>query len=289
MNEFLERREVGRTGMQTGRLGIGSTFGAPASAIEEAFERGINYLYWGTVRRPEFAHAMVSLSRQHRDELILTIQSYSKDPDSIEGEVEEALASAGLEYFDFLLLGNRSEVPEDAYVDVFERLRERGKVRFISISSHNRPMLPKLLAGYGAGESPYELLMLRYNAVHRGAERDVFPFVPETGPRPLVVAYTATRWKHLLDPDKMPPGEKPLRARDCYRYSLSHRAVDMVLCGPASTEQLREAILALERGPLETDERERIERIGAHLYGRYAPAHPDRGDAEDVSKGLAAQ
>ena len=289
MNEFLEKREVGRTGVRTARLGIGSTFGAPASAIEEAFEHGINYLYWGTVRRPEFAQAMVNLSRQHRDELILTIQSYSKDPDSIEGEVEEALASGGVEYFDFLLLGNRSEVPEDAYEDVFERLRERGKVRFMSISSHNRPMLPKLLSGYAAGENPYELLMLRYNAVHRGAERDVFPFVPEAGPRPLMVAYTATRWKHLLDPNKMPPGEKPLRACDCYRYSLSHPAVDMVLCGPASTEQMREAILALERGPLEADERDRIERIGAYLYARYAPSHPDAGDAEDVSKGLAAQ
>ena len=289
MNAFLERREVGRTGMQTARLGIGSTFDAPATAIEEAFEHGINYLYWGTVRRPEFARAMVNLSRRHRDELILTIQSYSRDPDSIEGEVEEALASGGVEFFDFLLLGNRSEVPEDAYVDVFERLRKRGMVRFLSISSHNRPMLPKLLAGYGEGEGPYELLMLRYNAVHRGAERDVFPFVPEAGPRPLMVAYTATRWKHLLDPDKMPPGEKPLRARDCYRYSLSHPAVDMVLCGPASTEQMREAILALERGPLEADERERIERIGAYLYARYAPSHPDAGDAEDVSKGLAAQ
>ena len=289
MNEFLEKREVGRTGMQTSRLGIGSTFGAPASAIEEAFERGINYLYWGTVRQPEFARAMVNLSRQHRDELILTIQSYSHDPDSIEGEVEEALKSAGLEHFDFLLLGNRGEVPEDAYVDVFERLRERGKVRFMSISSHNRPMLPKLLAGYAAGESPYELLMLRYNAVHRGAERDVFRFVPETGPKPLVVAYTATRWRHLLDPGKMPPGEKPLQARDCYRYSLSHPAVDMVLCGPASAEQMREAVLALERGPLEADERERIERIGAYLYGQYAPNYPDGGDAEDISSGLAAQ
>ena len=289
MNAFLERREVGRTGMQTARLGIGSTFDAPASAIEEAFEHGINYLYWGTVRRPEFARAMVNLSKGHRDELILTIQSYSKDPDSIEGEVEDALESADLEHFDFLLLGNRSEVPEDAYVEVFERLRERGKVRFMSISSHNRPMLPTLLASHAAGDSPYELLMLRYNAVHRGAERDVFPSVPETGPKPLIVAYTATRWRHLLDPDKMPPGEQPLTARDCYRYSLSHPAVDMVLCGPASTEQMREALLALERGPLEADERARIERIGAHIYGRYPSSQPDGGDAEDMASGVAAR
>ncbi len=50
-----------------------------------------------------------------------------------------------------------------------------------------------------------------------------------------------------------------------------------------------EAISALEGGPLEPEERERIERIGAFIYGQYAPAYPDAGDAEDVSAGRAAQ
>jgi aryl-alcohol dehydrogenase-like predicted oxidoreductase len=288
MSDFLERRELGQTGMQTSRLGIGSTFDAPASVIEGAFDRGINYLYWGSVRQPEFARAMVNLTRQHRDELILTVQSYSQDPSTIEGEVEEALKTAGLENFDFLLLGNRMEVPADAYIEVFEQLRERGKVRFVSLSSHNRPLLPTLLADYEQGASTYELLMFRYNAVHRGAETDVFPFVPEQQ-RPFMATYTATRWGHLLDADKMPPGEKPLSARDCYRYSLSHAAVDMVICGPANGEQMNEAISALERGPLEPDERERIERIGAYIYGQYAPQYSDAGDSEDVSAGRAAQ
>jgi len=286
MNEFLERRAIGRTGLQSSRLGIGSTFDAPAAVIEDAFHRGVNYLYWGTVRRPDFAKAMVNLAGRHRDELILTVQSYSQDPATIEGEVEEALRTAGLENFDFLLLGNRNEVPSDAFVDVFSRLRERGKVRFLSLSSHNRPLLPRLLDDYQRGRSPYDLLMLRYNGVHRGAEKDVFPFVPERPNRPAVVTYTATRWGHLLDPAKMPPGEQPPSARDCYRYSLSHPAVDMVLCGPANRGQMDEAIAALERGPLEADERQRIERIGAHIYGRYAPQYPDQGDADDVSAAM---
>ena len=188
--------------------------------------------------------------------------------------------------FAFLLLGNRNEMPGEAYVEVFERLREAGKVRFLSLSSHNRPFLPTLLAEYEAGRSPFELLMLRYNGVHRGAERDVFPFVPANG-RPFIVTYTATRWGHLLDAAKMPPGEPPPSARDCYRFSLSHPAVDMVLCGPANAAQMDEAIAALEAGPLSDDERARIERIGAHLYGKYAPAYPDAGDEADVAAGLA--
>ena len=289
MNDFLEPREIGRTGLQSSRLGIGSTFNAPARVIEDAFARGINYLYWGTVRQPGFAEAMVNLAKHHRDELIFTIQSYSQDPASIEAEVEDALKTGGMENFDFLLLGNRNDVPATAYVEVFERLREKGKVRFLSLSSHNRPLLPTLLADYEAGTSPYDLLMLRYNGVHRGAEKDVFPFVPERPNRPMICTYTATRWGHLLDPGKMPPGETPPSARDCYRFSLSHAAVDMVLCGPANAAQMDEAIAALERGPLEADERQRIERIGAHLYRQYAPQYPDAGDAEDVSAGRAAR
>ena len=289
MNDFLEPREIGRTGLKSSRLGIGSTFNAPARVIEDAFARGINYLYWGTVRQPGFAEAMVNLAKHHRDELIFTIQSYSQDPATIEAEVEDALKTGGMENFDFLLLGNRNDVPATAYVEVFERLREKGKVRFLSLSSHNRPLLPTLLADYEAGTSPYDLLMLRYNGVHRGAEKDVFPYVPERPNRPMICTYTATRWGHLLDPSKMPPGESPPSARDCYRFSLSHPAVDMVLCGPANAAQMDEAIAALERGPLEADERERIERVGTHLYRQYAPQYPDAGDAEDVSAGRAAR
>ena len=288
MSEFQERRELGRTGLKSSRLGIGSTFDAPTEVIEDAFHRGINYLYWGTVRQPSFARAIVNLAKQHRDELILTIQSYSNDPSTIEGEVEEALRSGSIDNVDFLLLGNRASDPGDAYVEVFERLKQRGLVRFMSLSSHNRPFLPELLAKYQEGNSPYELLMLRYNGVHRGAGTDVFPFVPHSL-RPAICTYTATRWGHLVDPEKMPPGEDPVSARDCYRYSLSHSAVDMVLCGPANAAQMDEAIAAMERGPLEHDERERIERIGAYLYQQYAPAYPDAGDAEDVSAGRAAQ
>jgi len=289
VSEFLERREIGRTGLLSSRLGIGSTFNAPTQVIEDAFHRGVNYLYWGTVRQPSFAQAMVNLAKHHRDDMILTIQSYSRDSGTIEGEVEEALKASGVDRFDFLLLGNWSAEPSSAFVEVFERLRDRGIVRFMSLSSHNRPMLPGLLDRCSRGESPYQLLMLRYNGVHRGAEKDVFPFVPESGPRPSIMTYTATRWGHLVDPAKMPDGEQHVSARDCYRYSLSHPAVDMVLCGPANADQMDEAFAAMERGPLEPEERERIERIGAYLYGKYAPAYSDEGDAQDVSAGIAAQ
>ena len=148
MSDFLERLEIGNTGLTSSRLGIGSTFDASTAVIEDAFDRGINYLYWGTVRQPDFARAMVNLSKNHRDELILTVQSYSQDPSSIEGEVEDALKTAGIENFDFLLLGNRNSALSEEYVELFERMRDRGLVRYMSLSSHNRPFLPSLIEDY---------------------------------------------------------------------------------------------------------------------------------------------
>ena len=288
MNPFLEKIEVGNTGHQSLRLGIGSTFNAPTSAIEAAVEYGVSYLYWGTVRQPSFAQAMRNIEKKgNRDQLLFTIQSYSKDASTIEKEVEDALKECGVERFDFLLLGSRDQKPDDSYIEVFEKLKTRNIVQFLSVSSHNRPFLPELLDDFAAGTCPYDLLMFRYNAVHRGAEKDIFPFV-DGRPKPCMATYTSTRWGHLLDPEKMPEGEEPVSARDCYRYSLSPDAIDMVICGPGSAAQMEEAISALEKGPLDEDERERIERIGRHLYGQYAPAYPDQGDAPDVAAGIAA-
>jgi len=241
-------------------------------------ERGVNYLYWGSIRRPAFGRALRHLARRGREDLVVTVQSYSRVGALMAPSVELALRRAGLEYFDFLLLGKWDEPPRPAIVDAALRLKEQGKVRHLMLSTHNRPSLQGHFQEFAAGRSAFDVFMLRYNAVHRGAERDVFPFLPDD-PRPGIVAYTATRWGHLLDPKKMPAGEAPLRARDCYRFALSHPAVSLCLCGPSDRAQMREALEALDAGPLTDEERERIEKIGDHVYATSSPQFGDRGDA----------
>jgi predicted aldo/keto reductase-like oxidoreductase len=96
----------------------------------------------------------------------------------------------------------------------------------------------------------------------------VFPELPEGAARPAMVAYTATRWGSLLDPKKTPAREKTPAAEHCYSFCLSHPAVDMTLCGPATTEHVREAITALSKGPLDEEELAWMRRVGDHVYGR---------------------
>lgn len=277
MSDFLKRVPLGQTGLEVSRLGIGSSFTGTPEMIEEAVEQGVNYLYWGSLRKPAFGRALRRLACRGRDRVVVTVQSYSRVASLVAPSVEVALRRAGLDHFDFLLLGKWDQPPRRGIVEAALRLKEQGKVRHLMMSTHNRPSLQGHFAEFAAGRSPFDVFMLRYNAVHRGAERDVFPYLPQ-GPRPGVIAYTATRWGHLLDPAKMPPGEAPPSARDCYRFALSHPAVDVVLCGPRDRDQMQEAIAALGAGPLTEDEMGRMRRIGDYVYGRYKPQFAEGGD-----------
>ena len=61
--------------------------------------------------------------------------------------------------------------------------------------------------------------MIRYNAAHRGAEREVFPVTDALGLP--VIAYTALRWGGLLRPTPDdPPGFVVPPAPAWYRFVL---------------------------------------------------------------------
>jgi len=268
---------LGQTGLRASRLGIGSSFTGDERFIEEAVEQGVNYLYWGSIRRPAFGRAIRNLVRRDRGRVVVTVQSYTRVAALLAPSIEIALRRTGLGYFDFLLLGMWNRPPFRALVEAAQRLVSRGLVRHLMMSTHNRPSLQGHFRDFERGESPFDAFMLRYNAVHRGAEQDVFPHLPASR-KPAILAYTATRWGHLCDPAKMPAGETPPPARDCYRFALSNPSVDMVLCGPKNREQMQEALRALDAGPLAPDEMNRLHRIGDHIYGRYRPQFAEQGD-----------
>ena len=247
-----------------GRIGLGSSFGVGAEGLEIAYDHGINYFYWGSIRRPGFGRGIRELARRGREKIVVALQSYARWPPALmRGAVDRGLRRLGLDYADILILGWYNHRPPQSILDTALELREKGRVRHLMISGHRRAFFPEI-----AEENLFDLMMVRYNAAHRGAERDVFPALP-TGPtRPALCAYTATRWGSLLDPRKMPAGERMPGASDCYRFCLSHPDVSLVLCGPANVDHVRDACRALKEGPLGEDELAWMRRIGDHVYGR---------------------
>ena len=95
-----------------------------------------------------------------------------------------------------------------------------------------------------------DAVMIRYNAAHRGAERDVFPVTRRLGLP--VIAYTALRWGALLRPTPDDPaGFSVPRAPDWYRFVLQHPAVAVTLAAPQTRAELEEDLRVLEAdGPL---------------------------------------
>jgi aryl-alcohol dehydrogenase-like predicted oxidoreductase len=260
-----EKRTLGRTGLQVGRLGVAASYGAPASAFEEAFERGCNYFYWGSTRKTGMARAIRNLCGQgKRDDLVILLQSFSRSAVLMESFFKRGLKTLGIDRADILLLGWHNKVPAQKILNKAMEMKDQGLFRFLGISGHNRRLFPELTT-----HGIFDLFHVRYNAAHRGAEKEIFPHIQGES-RPGVVSYTATRWGQLLNPKKMPPGEPPPPACDCYRFVLTNAAVDVCLAGPKNAAQMGEALKALELGPLSQAEMARMVRIGDYVHDHTA-------------------
>ena len=262
--DFAERRTLGRTGIQVSRLGLAGGYGISGKGVEKAYhEYGINYFYWSTPRRPGMGEGLRALAQKHRDDIVIVLQTYDHFGLVTGRSVQKGLKALGVDHADVLLLGWHNRHPGKRLIDAIQKEKDAGRVRFIALSGHNRKLFGHLA---GMKDSPIDIFMARYNAAHRGAEEEIFPHLPKSN-RPGVTIYTATRHGSLMKPKKMPSGEEPMTAADCYRFVLSHPDVDLCMTGPANEAQLDEGARALKLGPLSDDEMTRIRRIGDYVHG----------------------
>ncbi len=263
MASFRPRVPLGRSGLHVAKLGLGSSFKAPTTSYREAFDRGVNYFYWGSIRRSQMGDAIREIAREQREQLVVVLQSYSRVGGLLTTFVERGLRRLGLEHADVLLLGWHNRRPSRRVVDAALELRRKGRIAHIALSTHRRTLLPTLL-----DDDTWSIWHVRYNAVHRGAEREIFPCLAERerAERPGMVTYTTTRWGHLCDPARAPAGVATPTGTDCYRFALTHPEVDVCLAGPDDPEQMKQALAALERGPMDEDELAWMRGVGDHIY-----------------------
>jgi aryl-alcohol dehydrogenase-like predicted oxidoreductase len=268
----FEHRILGRTGLQVGRLGISSSYGVPGDALERAFERGVNYIYWGSRRLASFGEGLKRL-RPQRDRFVLVIQSYTRVAGLMAWSLERALRALSYDHADVLLLGMWNKPVPPRILDAARELKRRGLVRFLAVSTHKRTLVPSIAAA-----NDFDIVHFRYNAAHPGAEKDIFPHLPALN-RPGLVAFTATSWGQLLGKSKvlpdlymgahpLPKGERVPTATDCYRYVLSRPEVDVCMTGPSDEARMDEALEAVTRGPMTEEELAWMQRVGRAVAGK---------------------
>lgn len=262
MSNDFTHRHLARVNKRVHRLGLACNYGIDARGMEAAFERGMNYVYWTRARTSHLVPTLQAALTKDRERFVLvgatTIGFFGFN---VRSAAERVLKQLGTDYLDVLILSwlGTTAAYSPGTVEAMAKLKAEGKVRAFGTSIHDRPRAGKL-----AEDSAIDLFMLRYNAAHPGAEREVFPHLEKR--HPAVVAYTATSWRKLL---KKPRGwdGAPMTAGDCYRFCLSSPHVDVVLTGPASEAQLDENLKALDAGALSPDEDAWMRRFGQAVHG----------------------
>lgn len=255
------------------RMGIAGNYGLDSSDIEWAAEQGANYWVWGASFKKVTA-GIKEVIRKDREQNVVALLGWGYFGRQIRRSVEKALRILHTEYLDVFKLGwlGRTSLYSRDIVDTLLKLKQEGKIKAIGTSIHDRQR-----AGRLALDSALDLLMIRYNAKHPGAEEDIFPHLKKRNP--IVVSYTALAWGQLIKPVKgieMAPWpgrlEKspipPLTPELCYRFVLSNPHVHLVLTGPKTRKQLMMNFKAMDQGPLSPEELEWIRHYGNRIRAR---------------------
>jgi predicted aldo/keto reductase-like oxidoreductase len=226
-----------------------------------AVNRGINFLNW--CGNPDALSQTIARLGSRREEIMVCVQFEARTAVAAKDELTRILAELRTSYVDILTLYYVEESAEwqeisgpGGSLQFCTAAQHDGKVRLIGLTSHQRR-----LAADVARSGDLDLLMIRYNAAHRGAETDIFP-ATDAQQLPVVV-YTCLRWGALLrgTPDD-PPGFIVPKAPDWYRFALQSPSVAVALMSPANRAELEEDLTVLEApGPLTM---EAYERLAAH-------------------------
>ncbi|MBW1803808.1 MAG: aldo/keto reductase [Deltaproteobacteria bacterium] len=262
MSDDFLNRDVPAFGRRMFRLGLATNFGIDGDDLEWALDQGINYVFWTPTGSRKVTESLKKIINRNRKSLILASgPTTGYFGGSIKRSCERLLKKLGTDYLDVFQLFwiGRGSAWRDSTIEALVSLRESGMAKAIGVSIHNRERAGKL-----AEDSPLDMLMIRYNAAHPGAEQDIFPHLSKR--KPAIVAYTATRWRALL---KRPKGWNGpvMTAADCYRFCLSNPHVDLVLTGPKNRPQLQENLDELRaKGPLTEEENHWISEFGQVVH-----------------------
>lgn len=257
------RASLGGNGRTLFRLGLSASYRPGDRAIRRALEEGVDYLFAFGIDT-QMTRVIRGLTADQRDRVAIGTGGYNwlvwHPP--LRKSLDNALRRLRTDRIDvFHYLGIMKPADLTPRVrDEMAALRADPRVGAIAVSCHDRRF-----AGELAANGDVDVLMIRYNAAHPGAETDIFPHLGAH--RTGIVAYTATRWSYLLRRPKGWPADRPVAtAGQCYRFVLSDPHVGVVLTAPRSERELVENLAEVRRGPLPEDELAFMRAFGAQVH-----------------------
>lgn len=159
----LRYRTLGRTGLKVTTLGFGCMITSDASVIERAADLGINY--FDTARSYQHGNneRMVAAALgARRKQVVLSTKTHASDQAAMLRHLDESLRELNTDYIDIWYLhgrGSAAEIP-DEHIEVQQRAKQQGKVRFTGVSTHSgqQQLIPWMVQ-----KGAFDVVLAAYN------------------------------------------------------------------------------------------------------------------------------
>jgi aryl-alcohol dehydrogenase-like predicted oxidoreductase len=300
-------RQLGRTDLTVSCLALGGGGHISSEDTMYAFDKGINYFFYSSDLHHYLYSSMAptlrklcGLGSSVREQVVLGLVTYMvKTPEAVLSSLLDQFIDLKMDYIDVLFWGwidndNAADFSKciDASYDLrgpnsvyqrtieqmfytSERMKKMGIVRYIGASFHSHELAQQWL------NSPLlDVVMVRHNIAHRGAQQKVFAHLDDRDPnRPGIMTFKSAGMQTNVSavPPFLPSGCWQPSIPDLYRYSLSQNCVDVALAGLTKREEIDEAIASVQQGKLTPEEIDYL-----NLYG---DLHRNRVRVNDIDPG----
>jgi uncharacterized protein len=159
----LDYKTLGRTGLKVTTVGFGCMITSDPSVVERAADIGINY--FDTARSYQHGNneRMVGAALgAKRKQIVLSTKSHAPDKNGLQNDLDTSLRELKTDYIDIWYLhakSNPAEIPDD-FIEVQQRAKKEGKVRFVGVSTHSgqQQLLPWMVQ-----KGVFDVVLAAYN------------------------------------------------------------------------------------------------------------------------------
>jgi predicted aldo/keto reductase-like oxidoreductase len=269
--------EYGKTGDQVSRIGFGAMRFIDiddedrcAEMVVRAYEKGINYFdsakgYFAGKSESRLGLAFKQMQAQRKDKpFYVSTKTTARDPDEIRSDCEGSLKRLGLDYIDYYHVWYLTSLEEyearkaAGVLEGFQRLKEEGLIRHISVSSH----LPGHEVGKLLKDFPFAGVLLGYSAMNYRYRQEGIEVASSLGQgvvtmnplgggqipsHPQLFSYLKTQEDETI-------------VQGALRFLLDDPRINVALVGMAEESHVDEAVQAAEGYvPFNAEQKEQVE------------------------------